>query len=287
MHVETSHGPSMGRDAEVGRIDVSIIAPARYLRDFVSQVPPTVHHVAAQRVLNDQAYRDFFVEEARGGAAVILDNGVFDLGVALPAPDLVRAARAVRAAEIILPDVMRDGSATITASDRAANEIQALAGDEFRLCAVVHGTDDDDWSRCYEHFASCGYASAIALPASRGTQVAPTLCRDRTAATRYLADNGLIEPRLTYRLLGLGRTGHLELFEQRRHRWISSVDGAAPVLLGALGIKLLPSGPYDKVHTPRIDKVREIQPSRFALIRDNIAVVRAAANSPVTIRAQS
>ncbi|MCT2584622.1 hypothetical protein [Actinophytocola gossypii] len=80
------------------------IAPPDYLDAFVAQEPASVHHVAAQRVLTDAAYRAFFHREAQRGAEIIVDNGVFDLGHALPAADLIAAARVVDAREIILPD---------------------------------------------------------------------------------------------------------------------------------------------------------------------------------------
>ncbi|MFF4837712.1 hypothetical protein [Streptomyces sp. NPDC001315] len=48
----------------------------------------------------------------------------------------------------------------------------------------------------------------------------------------------MVDDLIVYRLLGSGRTGHLELIGQREHEWISSVDGAAPVILGAMGIAL-------------------------------------------------
>lgn len=273
---------SVAGDAAHG-ISVSVIAPAAYLRDFAAQDPATVHHVAAQRVLTDPDYRAFFLEEAELGAAVIVDNGVFDLGEALPAADLVRAARAVRAQEIILPDVMHDGPATIRASDLAATQILAIT-DEFRLCAVVHAADDHEWHQVYDHFASRDYTGAIAFPASRSREPSSQLAKNRVAATAYLEESGLVVPGLTYRLLGLGRAGHLELAEQRAHPWISSVDGAAPVLLGAMGVRMLPGGPYDKPPTPRVETIEHIDPGRFPLIRDNIQTVRDAAGCPVKIR---
>jgi hypothetical protein len=265
-------------------ISVSVIAPAAYLRDFAAQDPATVHHVAAQRVLADPEYRAFFLEEAELGAAVVVDNGVFDLGEALPAADLVRAARAVHAQEIILPDVMHDGPGTIRASDRAAGEILEIT-DEFRLCAVVHAADDREWNHVYDHFASRDYTGAIAFPASRSREPSRELAKNRVAATAYLEESGRVVPGLTYRLLGFGRTGHLELIAQRAHIWISSVDGAAPVLLGVMGVRMLPRGPYDKPPTPRVETIGHIDPGRFALIRDNINAVRAAAGDPVKIRA--
>ena len=263
-------------------INVSVIAPPTYLDAFVAQEPASVHHVAAQRVLTDAAYRAFFHREAQRGAEIIVDNGVFDLGHALPAADLIAAARAVEAREIILPDVMRDGAATIRASDESAREIRDLS-DEFRLCVVLHAADDHEWLRCYDYFASRDYVGAIAFPASRRPAPEELLCRTRWTATRYLEDRGMVEDRIVYRLLGLGRTGHLELVEQREHEWIASVDGAAPVILGAMAIAMLPDGPYEKPPTPRIENLGTIPEDRFDLIRRNIAVVREAAGSSVRI----
>ncbi|GAA3251096.1 hypothetical protein ACFO1B_43775 [Dactylosporangium siamense] len=265
------------------RIEVSVIAPAPYLRDFVGQTPASVHHVAAQRVLHDPAYREFFAEESARGAEIVVDNGVFDLGASLPPLDLLRAAQAVNAAEIILPDVMHDGPGTIRASDRAAAELREL-GWTLRLCAVVHAANDDDWLRCYEHFVGCGYVGSIALPASRRKTPSSDLSKNRIAATGYLDAHGMVEPGIVYRLLGLGRAGHLELFEQRRHDWIVSVDCAAPVILGAMGVRMHPDGPYEKIPTPAVDRLGVIDPARFGIVRDNIAAVRYAANCPVEIR---
>ncbi|MDF9811683.1 hypothetical protein [Streptomyces sp. SPB162] len=264
-------------------IDVSVIAPPAYLENFVAQEPARVHHVAAQHVLSDEIYRAFFAREAERGAEIIVDNGLFDLGYALPAERLVEAALAVSAREIILPDVMWDGAATLKASEKAAREIRELSGDAFRLCAVLHAADDDEWLRTYDAFVTSDWAGAIALPASRRPDPDEQLCRTRWLATAYLQDRGLVDDLLIYRLLGLGRTGHLELIEQREHEWISSVDGAAPVILGAMGIALLPEGPYAKPSTPRIEKLGPIPEDRFDLIRKNISVVRAAAGSTVTI----
>ncbi|MET8590514.1 MULTISPECIES: hypothetical protein [unclassified Streptomyces] len=264
-------------------IGFSVIAPPVYLENFVAQEPARVHHVAAQHVLSDEIYRAFFAREAERGAEIVVDNGLFDLGYALPAESLVEAALAVSAREIILPDVMRDGAATLKASEKAARQIRELSGDAFRLCAVLHAADDDEWLRTYDAFVTSDWAGAIALPASRRRDPDEQLCRTRWLATAYLQDHGLVDDLLVYRLLGLGRTGHLELIEQREHDWISSVDGAAPVILGAMGIPLLPEGPYEKPSTPRIEQLGPIPEDRFDLIRKNISVVRAAAGSTVTI----
>lgn len=261
----------------MGQIDVSIIAPARYLREFAAQVPARVHHVAAQRVLQDEQYRQFFREQAEDGASIVVDNGVFDLGDSLAAEDLISAARAVAADEIILPDVMRDGAATVRASDAAAVEFSKYS-DGLRFCVVVHGADHDDWRHCLEAFTEREYVGAMALPASRKPvtgAVGPA--NDRILAAQYLADNGHLSTDRIYRMLGLGRLGHLELAVQRHHDWIASVDCATPVILGSMGVRMLPGGPYEKVPTPRVETIDYIDPQRFGLIQENIATVRAAA----------
>jgi hypothetical protein len=189
----------------------------------------------------------------------------------------------VGAEEIILPDVMHDGQGTMRASDQAAAELRRL-GDGFRLCAVVHAADDQEWLRSYDHFVSSDYVGAIAFPASRRDAHAAEISKNRTVATRYLEGRGLVDSRLVYRLLGLGQAGHLELFEQRNHEWIASVDCTAPVILGSMGIRMHPNGPYKKVPTPRVDALGDIAASRFPLIRENISAVRYAANCPIEIR---
>ena len=42
--------------------------------------------------------------------------------------------------------------------------------------------------------------------------------KNLVAATAYLEENGLVVPGLVYRLLGFGRTGHLEFIAQRAPR---------------------------------------------------------------------
>ena len=82
-------------------INVSVIAPAAYLREFAGQDPATVHHVAAQRVLARSGVPGVLPRRGRSWARmIILDNGVFDLGEALarrrPGPRRAGGARGRR-----------------------------------------------------------------------------------------------------------------------------------------------------------------------------------------------
>lgn len=259
----------------MGAITVSVIAPTAYLRDFVDQVPPTLHHITAQRVLHDNLYRRFYREQVERGASLVLDNGVFDIGQSLAPDDLLNAARQVRAAEVVLPDVIHDGPATITASEAAARVLHRR-GDSLRLCAVVQGGSDHDWLACYSHFLTAPYVGALALPSPKIRSRKTAIYADRLVATSYLDSEEMVSPRLIYRLLGLGDSGHHELSQQRRFAWIQSADSSAPVVLGAMGIRILAEETYQKL-TTSVEELGPIARSRLGLIRENIATVRAAA----------
>jgi hypothetical protein len=265
----------------VGGIQVSIIAPSRYLEAFVSQAPPTIHYLAAQHVLRDVAYRRFYLEQAEKGARLIVDNGVFELGQSLPAEDLVRAARLVKASEVILPDVIHDGRETILSTERAAR-LMHRGLSNVGLCAVVQGSGDRDWLECHEHLASVSYLCSIALPSPKRTGSLAGIAFNRLQATKWLDLYGMVASHLLYRLLGLGDSGHLELQQQRRHPWIRSVDSSAPFVLGALGLSIRPGEPYRKPSFG-LERFPSISRTHYPLIRGNIEALRAAAGCTLWI----
>lgn len=260
---------------------LSVIAPTAYLRELADQVEPTLHYLAAQRVLADERYRDFYREQAERGAHLVLDNGVFDLGTALDADDLVRAARLVRAREIVLPDVLHDGAATVAATDAAAAAL-ARHGDEFMYCAVVQGASDGDWSACYDALAGRSYITALALPSPKRRGDTESLSYDRLYAATHLDASGLVRPNLTYRLLGLGDSAHIELAALRRFAWIQSVDCSLPLLMGALGMRIVTGEPFIKPSV-RVDELGSIPPDRIELARENVRTLRAAAGCPLRL----
>lgn len=269
--------PSTGGVVDSQGIRVSIISPIAYLELFTARRPPAVHHVAAHQVLQSDRYREFFREQQRAGAEIVLDNGVFELGYSLPMSELINAARLVGAGEIILPDVRRRRVETIELVKRALYELDGDHDLGVRLCAVVQGENMADWLTCYEQLHAMPQVGSIALPATRKRSDSPDIALNRELATAYLADHGLIDPTRRYRLLGLGYRGHLELAEQRRFEWIESVDCATPVILGALGVQMLDDGPFEKLSTPRVETFEHIPADRHELIRRNIDVLRRAA----------
>ncbi|SEP48365.1 hypothetical protein [Amycolatopsis saalfeldensis] len=259
-------------------IALSVICPTRNLTELADQDPPTVHYLAAHRILTDVPYVDFYRDQGNRGAHLIVDNGAFELGSPLSSAALLHAARMVGAHEVVLPDYLHDGTSTWAASSAAARE---LMDNEYGigLCGVVQGADDLDWYRCLERMTECAFLDSIALPApKRSDSSGPAF--NRIAATAYMAERGLVDPNICYRLLGLSDSGDIELARQRRHTWIKSVDCATPVVMAALNIAILPGEGYRKPELS-VEHIDSLNSSMLALARSNVTVLREAAGCDI------
>ena len=95
----------------------------------------------------------------------ILDNSLIELGGALSMERLIAAADAVQADEIILPDVFRDGEATIHSTERSIEWLKnhGYLG-KYKLMAVCHGTTEEAFKKCYYALNNNKYIDAIGIP---------------------------------------------------------------------------------------------------------------------------
>lgn len=95
----------------------------------------------------------------------ILDNSLIELGGALSMDRLVAAAEKVKADEIILPDVFKDGEATVRS---AKNSIQWLRDHNklgiYKLMAVCHGTTPEAFKKCFDELSSLPEIDVIGIP---------------------------------------------------------------------------------------------------------------------------
>jgi hypothetical protein len=111
------------------------------------------HLVLAQYVLTDTAYRLWYKVAHDRGDFILMDNGVAE-GVSMPIEDLVRAAKAIHADEITLPDVVGDMRATIYAVARAAPEVPV-----HMRAVCPHGRNWGEWEECTKALVRIGCAT--------------------------------------------------------------------------------------------------------------------------------
>lgn len=97
----------------------------------------------------------------------ILDNSLIELGGAVDMERLLRAAQIIDADEIILPDVFRDGQATVEAVKESLQYLYSQWPNRnwpFQLMAVAQGRDEQDWYECYRQFLDMPDISVIGVP---------------------------------------------------------------------------------------------------------------------------
>lgn len=192
----------------------------------------------AHDVLKDaKRYEAFFKER---GCTIIMDNSVIELGEACTAENLLEAASIVGATCLAIPDVLQNGSATVTKARNFQETVDAINrpcwdGD---LMFIPQGKDANDFYLCFEAALAAGIPMDwIGIPRNLPGRVFPS--RMFPATYCYYRSKGL--PNI--HLLGFA-DGHLAddiLTCKQFNSLVVGIDSAAPLRLGSL--------PYEHLST--------------------------------------
>lgn len=101
------------------------------------------------------------------GGYKILDNSLIELGGAVDLDRVLAAAEKIHADEIILPDVFQDGPATVKAVQDALQYLTKMWPKRnwpFKLMAVAHGKDVEEWYECYKELMTMPDIDVIGIP---------------------------------------------------------------------------------------------------------------------------
>lgn len=95
----------------------------------------------------------------------ILDNSLIELGDALSMERLVNAAERINADEIIIPDVFRDGPATVQSAKESIQWLieHGLLG-KYKIMAVAHGTTYESFKECFDALNAMPEIDVIGIP---------------------------------------------------------------------------------------------------------------------------
>ena len=97
----------------------------------------------------------------------ILDNSLIELGGSVDLQRVLDAAAHIDADEIILPDVFRDGPATIRAAKASIQELLAIYPDgkfPYKIMAVAQGRDEKEWYECYKFLLDNPHVDVVGIP---------------------------------------------------------------------------------------------------------------------------
>lgn len=153
----------------------------------------------------------------------ILDNSLIELGGAVDMERLLYAAKIINADEIILPDVFRDGQATVKAVKESLQYLYSQWPNRnwpFKLMAVAQGRDELDWYECYQQFLDMPDIDVIGIP--------KVLAKMHPQGRPYFVNELCALREKEHHLLGLWYSA-AELCEYREPNLIRSCD---TVILG-------------------------------------------------------
>jgi hypothetical protein len=139
------------------------------------------HMALTHLVLKYPEYVDYY-KRKRG--YVILDNSLIELGGSVKLRTILDAAEKIGPDEIVLPDVYKDGKATLKSVKKSLIEYsgyQYTGG--YELQAVCHGKDFKEWCYVWDELNKIDELHCIAIPKVTTNQFG------RLKAVRYALEN--------------------------------------------------------------------------------------------------
>lgn len=250
-------------------MQLSIIAPqtASAVLCGTDTIHLTLTHWAAQ----DPHYLAYFKHRVDTGAAyVILDNGAHEHKFSDPVDQLIECAKAMDADEIVLPDVIADGPATVKSSLAALPKLRKeLHGKQ--IMAVPQGRDFVEWLECLEQLSQLD-VDVIGIPRIQADVVGSWL-------PHVLAVESMM-PGVPIHLLGSPHDlSSAAMVEQAFPNRVRSTDTSKPVHYAMVGLPIhFPLNPHQRNHISRPSNFLQalLTSAQITLANYNIAVLKAA-----------
>jgi len=108
----------------------------------------------AHIALQNGDYKQFFIDRARQGRDVYLDNGVWERGEPLDMRTMIELAVEIQPAYVYAPDYMNDMARTVAAAQQFGGLAYRNLNFRANVMCVSQGRTRDEWFRCVEQFAA-------------------------------------------------------------------------------------------------------------------------------------
>ena len=184
-------------------------------------------------------YFNFFVEALKKGRYVMLDNSIFELGVAFDAERFAFWCDALRPDAFIIPDALEDMHKTISSCEDWFNDYGDMVGESV---GVVQGKNLQELKECYSYMSERVDKIAISFDYSYYTDKYPleksvwhAWMRGRHHLLHELESNNLINKDKPHHLLGCGLPQEFAVYQHIP--WIDTIDTSNPVAHGMHGIR--------------------------------------------------
>lgn len=188
----------------------------------------------ASEVLRDlEAHAAFWLPK-EPDQYVILDNGVIEEGYPLPMIHLIKAADAVGANCIVLPDSIDDMNMTVKLAVRTISDYRTLGHDGRELMGVVQGKSLGECFECASKLINLG-VDRLAVPRGLTKHLGTRIHLTTTLANLY---------NMPIHILGFSDNVADDIATAKLPG-VTGIDAATPVWLGLQGVELPVDPPVD------------------------------------------
>lgn len=130
--------------------------PCKYTKDF----PTEIEFILLHKLINNEAYRNYYIENKNNGKFKILDNSAFELGAGLSDELLMEWAEKINATEIIIPDIYGDKDKTL---ELMKSFLTKYPDCKYKLMAVPQGKDSTELNNCFSEMMTERKITCIGL----------------------------------------------------------------------------------------------------------------------------
>lgn len=221
-------------------------------------------------------YYDFFTESLKQGREVILDNSIFELGVAFDSVKFASWVLKLKPTWYVVPDSLENTDETIEQFKNWKDTCSDLPGKKI---GVVQGKTYAELVECYRFMSTEADMVAISFDykyfelTGAGLNKEQKWSSGRPKFIRDLMMDGIYRPDKPIHLLGCGLP--IEFMNYRTTKVIHSIDTSNPVLHGMYGIKYGEYG-LQKKHLVKMADVfeTEVTPDNLAIVNHNVKKFR-------------
>lgn len=231
-------------------------------------------------VEKDEIYAKFYLSQSEKGRWIMLDNSVFELGVAVEYARIIAAANKIKAHCVIAPDVLANGKETCVRSLDFIDFVKK-ANYPYEVAIVIQGNSFEDWLNCYKCLSIIPEAKRICVNFKLDFEV-PNEVKQKTKTQmwferrirlfEYLVQNNLIVENKEYHLLGASDC--VEFRFLKKYPFITTADTSSPVVHGINNIIYRDYGlPCEKIDK-KLDFNAKLALKQIQNITKNIHIVK-------------
>jgi hypothetical protein len=209
-------------------------------------------------------YYDCFERALSKGREVILDNSIFELGVAFDRDKYVHWINKLKPTWYIIPDVLEDTNGTIESFHKWNSLHGIKVNPNVKKIGVIQGKTFNEIVECYKTIAPNVDKVAISFDFSYYTESTKSLdpinkyagwMFGRQRLLKDLLDAGIIDTNKPHHLLGCALPQEFSAY--KNYKWIDSVDTSNPVVHGINRVRYSDHGLNEKISTKLIDYMFE------------------------------